>query len=247
LGRKSLEKMAAVPKRRAEALPYGAIVMEAMIEAFALKEVVISAYGLREGVLQRRLPADEAAKDPLLEFARELNLRESRTPAHASELFQWMTPLFSKETDAERRVREAVCYFSDSGWRRHPDDRAAGTFTQVLRGAYGGADHHERALMASAVYYRYAGTDDFPEHAGIAALLDSAGVEHALKIGLAARLGFGISSAIQGELSITKLHLTKDTLALDAPAKKHPLYGEVVAKRHNDLAKAFDRKATMVT
>jgi hypothetical protein len=28
-----------------------------------------------------------------------------------------------------------------------------GTFTQVLRG-YGGADHHERAVMATAVYHR---------------------------------------------------------------------------------------------
>ena len=75
--------MHAVPKRRAEALPYGALVMEEMIQAFGLKEVVISAYGLREGVLQRRLPPEEADKDPLIEFARELNAREARTPGHA--------------------------------------------------------------------------------------------------------------------------------------------------------------------
>jgi exopolyphosphatase/guanosine-5'-triphosphate,3'-diphosphate pyrophosphatase len=247
LGRKSLEKMAAVPKRRAEALPYGALVMEEMIHAFALKEVVISAYGLREGVLQRKLAPEEADKDPLIEHARDVNAREARTPGHAAELFRWMTPLFPKEADAERRIREAACFFSDIGWRRHPDDRATGTFTQVLRGAYGGADHHERAVMATAVYCRYAGEDDFPEEAGIAALLGAEGVEQALKIGLAMRLGFGISSAIEEELPITQLHLTKETLALEAPAKKKSVYGEGVAKRLNDLAKAFDRKATMVT
>jgi exopolyphosphatase / guanosine-5'-triphosphate,3'-diphosphate pyrophosphatase len=247
LGRKSLEKMAAVPKRRAEALPYGALVMEEMIGVFSLKEVVVSAYGLREGVLQRKLSPGEAIKDPLVESARELNVREARTPAHAAELFEWMTPLFPKETDAERRIREAACLFSDIGWRRHPDDRAMGSFTQVLRGAYGGADHHERAVMASAVYYRYAGEDDFPEEAGVGALLGTEGAEHALKIGLAARLAFGISSAIEGELTLTRLHLTKETLALEVPAKKQAIYGEVVAKRLNDLAKVFDRKATMVT
>jgi exopolyphosphatase/guanosine-5'-triphosphate,3'-diphosphate pyrophosphatase len=247
LGRKSLEKMAAVPKRRAEALPYGALVMEEMIQGFSLKEVVVSAYGLREGVLQRKLSPEEAVKDPLVESARELNAREARTPAHAAELFAWMTPLFPKETDADRRIREAACFFSDIGWRRHPDDRAMGSFTQVLRGAYGGADHQERAVMASAVYYRYAGEDDFPEDSGIGALLGEEGLEHALKVGLAARLAFGISSAIEGELSSTQLHLTKDTLALEAPAKKQAVYGEIVAKRLNDLAKAFDRKATMVT
>jgi exopolyphosphatase/guanosine-5'-triphosphate,3'-diphosphate pyrophosphatase len=243
LGRKTLEKMHAVPKRRAEALPYGALVMEEMIHVFGLKEVVISAYGLREGVLQRKLPADEADKDPLLEAAREQNERESRTPRHADELFRWMSPLFPKEEENERRIREAACLFSDIGWRRHPDDRAMGTFTQVLRGNYGGADHHERAVMATAVYHRYVGDDDVPEDTGIAALLGDEGSALALKIGLAARLGFGISSAIEGELSSMQLHLTKDTLALEAPPKKRALLGEGVIKRLNDLAEVFDRKA----
>lgn len=247
LGRKSLEKMHAVPKRRAEALPYGSLVMEEMIHAFGLKEVIISAYGLREGVLQRRLPVEEADKDPLLESARELNVRESRTPAHAAELFRWMTPLFPKEEPHERRIREATCLFSDIGWRRHPDDRAMGTFTQILRGSYGGADHHERAVMATAVYYRYAGEDDFPEETGIAALLGPVGAVQALRIGLAARLAFGISSAIEGELPSLQLHLTKETLALEAPAKKRNLLGESVVKRLNDLAEAFGRKPQTVS
>jgi exopolyphosphatase/guanosine-5'-triphosphate,3'-diphosphate pyrophosphatase len=202
---------------------------------------------LREGVLQRRLPPEEADKDPLLESARELNARESRTPAHAAELFRWMTPLFPKEDESEQRIREATCLFSDIGWRRHPDDRAMGTFTQVLRGAYGGADHHERAVMATAVYYRYAGEDDFPEETGIASLLGPEGAERALRIGLAARLAFGISSAIEGELPALQLHLTKETLALEAPSKKKALLAEIVMKRLNDLAEAFGRKAQTVT
>ncbi len=53
LSRKSLEKMHAVPRRRAEALPYGALVLERLIEMCDLKDVVVSAYGLREGFLQR--------------------------------------------------------------------------------------------------------------------------------------------------------------------------------------------------
>jgi exopolyphosphatase/guanosine-5'-triphosphate,3'-diphosphate pyrophosphatase len=247
LGRKTLEKMHAVPKRRAEALPYGALVMEEMIQSFALKEVVVSAYGLREGVLQRKLPSEEQDKDPLLEYARDLNDHDSRTPAHAAELFRWMSPLFQKEEPGERRIREAACLFSDVGWRRHPDDRAMGTFTQVLRGAYGGADHHERAVMATAVYYRYAGEDDFPEETGIAALLGPEGSVQALKIGLAARLAFGISSAIEGELPAMQLHLARETLALEVSNKKKTLLGENVVKRLDDLAEAFGRKPQIVS
>jgi exopolyphosphatase/guanosine-5'-triphosphate,3'-diphosphate pyrophosphatase len=242
LSRKSLEKMEAVPKRRAEALPYGALVMEAMIESFGLAEVVVSAYGLREGVLQKKLRAEEAAKDPLIEFARDMNARESRIPGHAAELFDWMTPLFLKETPAQRRIREAACLFSDVGWRRHPDDRALGAFAQVLRGAYGGADHHERALMASAVYFRYAGDDNVPDAAGVGGLLSEEGALTAQQIGLAARLGFGLSGALEGELPEMKLALGKETLGLDIPGRKRALLGETVQKRLAVLAEAFGRK-----
>ncbi len=246
LSRKSLEKMRSVPKRRAEALPYGALVMEEMIRAFALKEVVVSAYGLREGVLQRKLSAAEAAKDPLIEFARDFGGRESRTPGHADELFGWMSALFPKETPAERRIREAACLFSDIGWRRHPDDRAMGAFHQVLRGAYGGADHHERAIMATAVYYRYVGDDDFPEDAGVGGLLGAEGGVLALRIGLAARLAYGLAAAIEGELPTMNLALSKDTLALEIPARKKALLTESVNKRLADLAEAFGRKGQAV-
>jgi len=246
LSRKSLEKMRSVPKRRAEALPYGALVMEEMIQGFSLKEVVVSAYGLREGVLQEKLSPQEAAKDPLIEFARGWNERESRIPGHAAELFRWMTPLFPKETAAERRIREAACLFCDIGWRHHPDDRATGAFSQVLRGAYGAADHHERALMATAVYYRYAGHDEFPEETGIGGLLGAEGAVLAQQIGLAARLAFGISGALPGELPQTALHLTKDTLALEFAAGKRALLGEPVHKRLADLAEGFGRKAQAV-
>jgi len=242
LSRKSLEKMRSVPKRRAEALPYGALVMEEMIHGFALKNVIVSAYGLREGVLQRKLKPEEASKDPLLAFARDLNERESRIAGHAAELFDWMTALFPKEPAPERRIREAICLVSDIGWRRHPDDRAAGAFAQVLHGAYGGADHHERALMATSVYYRYAGDEELPHENGISALLGDEGAALAQKIGLAARLAFGFSGAVEGILPATSLQLGKDTLALEIPAPKRALFAEATHKRLAALAAAFDRK-----
>jgi exopolyphosphatase/guanosine-5'-triphosphate,3'-diphosphate pyrophosphatase len=246
LSKKSLERMPSVPKRRAEALPYGALVLEQMIQAFGLKEVVVSSYGLREGLLQQLLSEDERAKDPLIEFARDINARESRVSAHADELFTWMTPLFPKETAAERRIRRAICYLVDMGWRRHPDDRASGTFQQVLRGAYAGADHHERVLMATAVYYRYAGEDEFPEETNVGGLLGPERAVLSLRIGLAARLAFGLSGSIAGQLPAMPLHLTAQTLALELPAKRQALLADTVTKRLNNLAEAFGRRPQTV-
>ncbi len=45
--KKSLDLMRVVSRRRAEALPYGAVVLECWREATNLKDVVISAYGVR--------------------------------------------------------------------------------------------------------------------------------------------------------------------------------------------------------
>src|SRR5882724_3787647 len=102
LSRKSVEKMKVVSRRRAESLPYGAIVLERLLQTCDLKSVTISAYGLREGLLYARLPPDERAQDPLIEFAESMNARQARYPGHADEMFAWMTPLFADET-AEMR------------------------------------------------------------------------------------------------------------------------------------------------
>src|SRR5262249_4965904 len=107
--RKSLEKIHAVPRRRAEALPYGALVMESLLDAAEFDAVVVSAYRLREGVHYRNLSDDEAAKDPLIEYAADYNVRESRNASLTRELFAWMAPLFTKESPESRRIREAAC------------------------------------------------------------------------------------------------------------------------------------------
>ncbi|HEY3638538.1 MAG TPA: Ppx/GppA family phosphatase, partial [Rhizomicrobium sp.] len=105
LSRKSFELMRVVSRRRAEALPYGAIVLEELLLATGLGQVVISAYGLREGLLYERLSVEERAKDPLVAFATAFNARISRTPQHASEMFAWLSPLFPDETEEARRIR----------------------------------------------------------------------------------------------------------------------------------------------
>src|SRR3954467_14085084 len=73
LSKDSVRKIKVVSKRRAESLPYGAVVLERLLEAGSIKDVVISAYGLREGLLYARLSAEERARDPLVDFARAAN------------------------------------------------------------------------------------------------------------------------------------------------------------------------------
>src|SRR6202000_446500 len=82
LSKDSVRKIKVVSKRRAESLPYGAVVLERLLEAGSIKDVVISAYGLREGLLYARLSPEGGAKDPLVEFARAANARSARVAVH---------------------------------------------------------------------------------------------------------------------------------------------------------------------
>jgi exopolyphosphatase/guanosine-5'-triphosphate,3'-diphosphate pyrophosphatase len=246
LSRDSLRKIKVISKRRAESLPYGAVVLERLLAASAIREVVISTYGLREGLLHARLSQEERAKDPLLEYAAAVNERQARNPAHAHAMLQWTGILFEGEGAEFQRIRRAAACFSDIGWRRHPDNRALGALNQALTAPFAGADHRARALIATAVYHRYAGDEDFPSVLSLANLLDKEDERRALRLGLAWRLAFSLSASAAQELSHYRLRLTPAKIVLEVPARREAVAGEPVQKRLGALADSFDRKGEIL-
>lgn len=247
LGRKSLERMTVISKRRAVMLPFGAAVLEGVLQCAHFKEIVVCAGGLREGVIFDRLGPEERAKDPLIEFCADANARLARTPVHADELFHWAMPLFPMETLARRRLRRAATLLSDIGWRRHPDYRAYSCYDDVLNMPYGGTDHRGRAFLATAVFHRYSGYTEVPEHFEATGLLDRADEVLALRIGLAARLAFDLSGTAPGELSHYALKLLPGVLVLQVPADRAMVADEAVQRRLKNLAAAFDCKGEIQT
>jgi len=246
LSRKSLDRMRIVSRRRAEALPFGAIVLERLLLAGGLKEVVISAYGLREGLLYAHLPPDEREKDPLIAYAAASNARISLAPAHADEIFQWSGALFSEESAELRRIRHTVCLFSDIAWRRHPDERALGAFTQVLTAPFPGAGHRARAIIATAVFHRYSGDEDNPREIALGNLLSEEDGAAARRMGLAARLAFALSASAAGQLAHYRLRMTATRVLLEISSRREMIAGESVQKRLGGLAAAFGRKGEIV-
>jgi exopolyphosphatase / guanosine-5'-triphosphate,3'-diphosphate pyrophosphatase len=244
--RKSLDSLKSISRRRAELLPYGAIVLERVLKTTRVDSVVVSAYGLREGLLHAQLAPEEREKDPLIEFASGANERLSRTPSYAHEMMQWMAPVFAEEGAELRRIRLAGCLFCDIGWRLHPDDRAIGTYNQVLHAPFAGADHRARALVATSVFHRYSGDEEVPKELVVEDLLDEDDERVALRIGLAARLAFALSASAAGELALTKLRLTPSKLLLDVPRRREMIAGEPVLKRLGALAAALGRKGEIL-
>jgi len=137
------------PARRA-LLPYAALVLEHIVRIARPKQVVISALGVREGLLYSQLPASERAKDGLIAAAQELNLLRSRSPRHGEELSDWTDRFMASsgidETAEEKRLRRAACLLADIGWRAHPDYRGEQSLNIIANAAFVAVDHPGRTF-----------------------------------------------------------------------------------------------------
>ena len=242
LGRKS--KIKGAPKRRLEALPYGALVLSRLLLRLAPPQVVFSAYGLREGHLLSLLSPDLRLQDPLLAAAEDWTTRFGRL-SDPSQLFAWTAGLFAGEDDAAQRLRQAACTLSDVGWVDHPDYRAEHAFLRILRFPFPAVDHAERAFLALCGYARYAGVNDGPLTIGARSLLSEAQATKALVLGLALRLAHTLTGGGSVLLQRTSLKLTGDSLTLTLPEDGTVPGGEVVQRRLDSLAKALDRRGEL--
>jgi exopolyphosphatase/guanosine-5'-triphosphate,3'-diphosphate pyrophosphatase len=161
-------------------------------------------------------------------------------------MFDWTAPLFDGESGEATRIREASAFFSDIGWRRHPDDRAIGVFSQVLTSPFAGADHRARALIAASIYHRYSGDEDFPRELALASLLDKDDERRAKILGLTWRFAFSLSASAAGELSHYRLRLTPAKVLLEVPRRREAIASEPVQKRLGELADAMGRRGEIL-
>lgn len=239
--RDSLQRLGELPRRRLDVLGPTALVLRRLIKIAQPKELVFSAYGLREGLEFARLPPDVQASDPLVAFCREAAQREGRFKEHGRELEDFTAPLFAGEDDAQHRLRIAAALLSDVAWRTHPDHRGEQAFNRILHAPFGGIDHAGRIFIALAVFARYAGTIEDAVTQPLLAILAPEMAQRALHVGLALRLAHTISAATPRILP--RLHLVAEgsSLILDIPKAQAGLIGETVLRRHDALARALGR------
>jgi exopolyphosphatase/guanosine-5'-triphosphate,3'-diphosphate pyrophosphatase len=198
---------------------------------------IVSAFGLREGLLFGAL--DEAARreDPLLVATRDEGRRSGRFPEHGDLLDRWIAPLFDGDTAADARLRAAACQLADVGWRANPEFRAERGVEIALHGNWVGVDGRGRALMAQALWTSLGGAQTSPPPLPL--LAGEAGLKRAVQWGLAMRLGQRLSGGMAGPLQRTRLEARDGQVRLVCAAADAGLYGEAVEKRHRALAAAL--------
>jgi exopolyphosphatase/guanosine-5'-triphosphate,3'-diphosphate pyrophosphatase len=243
--RASLEKWSGVSRKRAETLPYAALVLEGLIDRLGLERIVISAWGVREGLIYEALDAEALAADPLLAGCTALGARQGIFAALPGALFGWIRPIvdalpttFGRERDLV--LADAACRVADIGARLHPDHRVELSFDQVLRAPVPGQTHAERAFLATAVNARYGGGSATPEPETISRLLTEEQRNGARALGLAIRLACDISGRAPQLLVNARARVKGDALVLTASeGYADVLLGEQTRRRGKALAEAM--------
>jgi exopolyphosphatase/guanosine-5'-triphosphate,3'-diphosphate pyrophosphatase len=242
-GRKVLEKLPGLPRRRIDDLPFAAVVLRRLLRLTNVRRVVFSASGLREGWFMRRMPRDIQQEDPMLSAAREMAARHGRDPSLPPALVEWSRPLFRTETPSEAKLREAMCWMSDIGSHDHPEFRAEQAFLRVLRQPGIGLDHPARAFLALAVALRYEADSDAAFLRPARLLLDIESANRAEVLGIALRLAYTLSAGTKDLLAGTRLRIQANRLILHLRPHSGVFSGESVIRRLERLAHSLGLEA----
>jgi exopolyphosphatase/guanosine-5'-triphosphate,3'-diphosphate pyrophosphatase len=247
----TLSQIEVVADARRPLLAYAALVLEHLVRLARPKDVVISALGVREGLLYSLLDDEERRKDPLIAAAAELNLLRSRSPAHGEELITWTDRFMASsgldETAEERRLRHAACLLADIGWRAHPDYRGEQSLNIIANAAFVAIDHPGRTFLALAVFFRHVGLIDEELSPRLRELASTRVLDRARVLGAALRVAYLVSASTTGVLPKTPMLVARGRLVLRFENGLQALAGERVFARLRQLARLIGREPVMET
>jgi exopolyphosphatase/guanosine-5'-triphosphate,3'-diphosphate pyrophosphatase len=231
------------PARHA-ATPVAAMLLSHIVDELAPSELIVSAFGLREGLLYSQLDSGTRQLDPLVEAARDAGGGEHRFGQHGDLLHEWIAPLFDDNSKMER-LRLAACLLADVAWQAAPMFRADRGVEMALHGDWTGVDAAGRVIMAQALSANF-GRDKLPDPR-LNQLCGAEDLKRAHCWGLAMRLGQRLSGGVASVLERASLNLSRSAITLCVPHREEALAGDAVRRRLQRLADAFDREAEVAT
>ncbi len=240
---KKLREMGGLSSSRIPNLSDAAHLLAALVKQLDPTSLVVSANGLREGLLFESLPQRVRAQDPLICAAREMGAQLGRYSEHGDVLDRWIAPLFEGESAADQRLRHAASLLADIGWRAHPEFRAERGLEMALHGNWSGIDARGRGLLAHALYVNFGGTGC---EAVVTQLCSAEDLARAERWGLALRLGQRLSAGVAIGLESSRIMIDDVRIRLELEPEQASLYGESVDRRLRALALAMGRNVELV-
>ena len=234
---------AAAPARLANS-PVAAMLLELLVEELEPARLVVSTYGIREGLLYSKLSPSVRRVDPLIEEARDAGGGEHRFGQHGDLLDAWIAPLFDDEP-AMRRLRLAACLLADVAWQANPGFRADRGIEMALHGNWVAVDPWGRVIMAQALSANF-GRDRLPDPR-LAQICRDDQLKRAHCWGAAMRLGQRLSGGVGSVLKRASLADVNGAVQLKTRRGEEALVGDQVKRRLTRLAELLGREPTVLT
>ncbi len=231
----ALRSACGISASRMSLVPLAAEVLTRLVRRFDPTDIAISSYGIREGMLYEQMPQRLRDRDPLIEACRFAEAKDSRFPGFGKTLYDFVTPLFEQDPQADMRLVKAACLLHDVSWRAHPDYRAEVCFDYATRANLGGMKHSERIFLGLALLHRYKNKREGTRFAPLFDLLNTADQKQAEILGKAMR--FGAMLWMHKNAQMAQMTWSREEKVLDLRLTKdaEPLYGEVAAARFKSL------------
>ena len=240
LSKTDVKNVPSLSLARVPMLPYANRILKTLADELRPTSLIVSSFGIREGLLYSELDPATRAQDPLLEAAREAGQGLARFGEHGDLLDRWIAPIFDDEP-AAARLRLAACLLADIAWQAHPDFRAERGVDMALHGNWVGVDSPGRVMIAQALFSNFGGAGRFGD-LDVALLCHPSELERASQWGLAMRLGQRLGGGVASSLQHSRLRLSKAVLRLELENGAVALRGEAIERRLRTLASALGRK-----
>jgi exopolyphosphatase/guanosine-5'-triphosphate,3'-diphosphate pyrophosphatase len=235
--------VAADPARLAKS-PVAAMILELLVDELEPSRLVVSTYGIREGLLFSRLKPAVRRIDPLIAEAREAGGGEHRFGQHGDLLNAWIAPVFD-DPPAMRRLRQASCLLADVAWQANPGFRADRGIEMALHGNWVAINPTGRVIIAQALAANF-GRDRLPD-SRLTQLCKDEQLSRAHVWGAAMRLGQRLSGGVGSVLKRTRLEPVKGALQLSVKRGEEALIGDQVERRFQRLAELLGCKPVITT
>ncbi len=224
---------------RMSLVPLASEVLKQLIAHLKPKEIFISSYGIREGLLYEQMPDQLRRRDPLIEASRFAEASSSRLPGFGRRLYSFLKPLSAGAPYSRLRLIKAACLLHDTAWRAHPDYRHEVCFENATRANLGGLDHEGRVFLGLALLHRYKNSRSESRFEPLFDLLSEKQITDAEILGKAMRFGAMFSTQAPDQLAGLNYNKKRRKLQLILTPGAKGLFGEVAEARFSSLAKAM--------
>ncbi|MGN6057161.1 MAG: Ppx/GppA family phosphatase, partial [Sphingomicrobium sp.] len=232
-----------VAPARLASSPVAAMMLNLLVEELEPSQLMVSTYGIREGLLFEELGDSERRKDPLIEEARDAGGGEHRFGQHGDLLDEWIAPLFD-DTHEMRRLRLAACLLADAAWQANPGFRSERAIEMALHGNWVAVEAPGRVAMAQALGSTFGQERLDPI---VAQLCSEPQLRRAHCWGVAMRLGQRLSGGVGSVLKRTSLSMHNGAIQLHVRRGEEALIGDQVERRLLRLGEALGREAVVVS